>query len=354
MIEKLKKIFLAKHLQDIKFEIQISLIYFVFMVLVFALFRLLFCIVYADVFAGLSFWDKAISFIYGLCFDVSSISMFLGCFIIILFLPFSKKQSFIKACAAMMCVSMLAMLLALSADFFYFTEVKRHMTEDAILAFRDKDFIIKYALRYYWWALSLIFVLTGFALIKSFKSTNKRYSPKLVKLYKSVSVFIVVVLTLGFGIRGTFNLHEMPLHIVDALKFAKKSENIQLVLNGVFTQVHSCCFKGKIDDDKKGTISKNNYSTEQAFKTAGKFLLSDNEFFPEEDKYPLMRQIKTVDKVQNYNIIVVLLESWTPKYIDSFNGNKGYGVTPNFDNIARNGIKFTNAYSPADREPISV
>ncbi|MDR1087474.1 MAG: sulfatase-like hydrolase/transferase, partial [Endomicrobium sp.] len=308
----------------------------------------MFCIVYADAFAGLSFWDKAISFVYGLRFDVSSISMFLGCFIIILFLPFFKKQSFIKICVAMMCVSMLIMMLALSTDFFYFPEVKRHMTEDILLAFRDKDFIIKYALRYYWWALSLIFILTGFALIKSFKSINKHYNPKPTKLYKSVGVFITVVLMIVLGIRGTFNFHEMPLSVVNAFLFSKKSNDVQLILNAVFTQVHFCFLKGKIDDDKKGVIS-NNYFVERAFKNAQQFLLSDNEAFPQEDKYPLMRQIKTVKKRPNYNIIVILLESWTPKYIDSFNGNKGYDVTPNFDNIARNGVKFINAYSVGPR-----
>lgn len=226
MIGELKKIFLMKHSQDINFEIRISLIYFISMILLFSLFRLLFCIVYADVFAGLSFWDKAISLVYGLRFDVSSISMFLGCFIIILFLPFFKKQSFIKVCVAMMCVSMLMMMLALSADFFYFPEVKRHMTEDVLLAFRDKDFIIKYALRYYWWALSLIFVLTGFVLIKSFKSINKHYNPKPTKLYKSVGVFIAVVLMIVLGIRGTFYFHEMPLSVSDAFLFSKKANDM--------------------------------------------------------------------------------------------------------------------------------
>jgi hypothetical protein len=118
----LRKIFLAKCLQDIKFEIRISLIYFVSMVLIFSLFRLLFCVVYAEAFARLSFLDKAISFVYGLRFDLAMISLFLGCFIIILFLPVSKKQIFIKVCTTMMCVSIVVMLLALSADFFYFPE----------------------------------------------------------------------------------------------------------------------------------------------------------------------------------------------------------------------------------------
>jgi predicted membrane protein len=88
----------------------------------------------------------------------------------------------------MMCVSMVAMLLVLSADFFYFPEVKRHMTEDAILAFRDKDFIIKYVLRYYWWALGLIFILLSFMITKSFKSIDERYNPKPVSMVKSIGI----------------------------------------------------------------------------------------------------------------------------------------------------------------------
>jgi hypothetical protein len=174
------------------------------MVLIFSLFRFLLIVSYPSIFSGLSFWDKAISFVYGLRFDIAMISLFLGCFIIILFFPFSKKQIFIKVCATMMCVSTLIMLLGLSADLFYFPEVKRHMTEDAILAFRDKDFIIKYVLRYYWWALGLIFILLSFTIAKSFKSIDKRYNPKPVSLYRSVGVFIIVALISYFWKKRKF------------------------------------------------------------------------------------------------------------------------------------------------------
>jgi len=43
-----------------------------------------------------------------------------------------------------------------------------------------------------------------------------------------------------------------------------------------------------------------------------------------------------------------LLESWTPEYIDSFS-DKNFAVTPNFDSIANNGLKFTNFYANGDR-----
>jgi phosphoglycerol transferase MdoB-like AlkP superfamily enzyme len=346
VIEKIKRIFLVKHLDDIKFEIRISLIYFVSMVLIFSLFRLLFCVVYAEAFAGLSFLDKAISFVYGLRFDLAMISLFLGFFIIILFLPVSKNQIFIKVCTTMMCVSMVAVLLILSTDFFYFPEVKRHMTEDAILAFRDKDFIIKYVLRYYWWALGLIFILLSFMITKSFKSIDKRYNPKPVNLCRSVGVFIIVVLMVVLGRRGNFS--RMPLNLIDAYKIPKKPENIQLILNGVFTQYYF--IKGT--NDTKNVIN-SNYPVEQALKNTSKILLSKNEIFTDE-KYPIMRRLKMAGKSLNYNIVVFLLESWTPQYIDSFNGNVGYKATPVFDKIANNGIKFVNAYSTGPRSQFGL
>ncbi|MDR2351471.1 MAG: sulfatase-like hydrolase/transferase, partial [Endomicrobium sp.] len=316
------------------------------MVLIFSLFRLLFCVVYADAFAGLSFLDKAVSFVYGLRFDLAMISLFLGGFIIILFLPISKKQIFIKICATMMCVSMLTMLLGLTADFFYFPEVKRHMTEDVILAFRDKDFIIKYVLRYYWWALGLILVLLIFTITKSFRSIDKNYNPKPVSLHRSAGFFIVVVLIVLFGRRE--NLSGMPLNLIDAYKISRKQENIQLILNGIFTQYYF--LKGT--NDTKGLIN-SNYPMKQALKNTRKILLNKNEIFVDE-KYPIMRCLKIVEKKSNYNIVVFLLESWTPQYIDSFNGNVGYGVTPVFDKIADNGIKFVNAYSAGPRSQFGL
>jgi hypothetical protein len=215
------------------------------------------------------------------------------------------------------------------------------MTEDVILAFRDKDFIIKYVLRYYWWAVGLIFILLSFMITKNFKSIDKCYNPKPVSLYRSVGVFIIVVLMVVFGRKENFS--GMPLNLIDASKIPRKPENIQLILNGIFMQYYF--LKGT--NDTKGVIS-NNYSQEQAFKNARQFLLSENEIFTDE-KYPIMRRLKIVGKNSNYNIVVLLLESWTPQYIDSFNGNVGYGVTPVFDKIANNGIKFVNAYSTGPR-----
>ncbi|MDR2428168.1 MAG: LTA synthase family protein [Endomicrobium sp.] len=234
-------------------------------------------------------------------------------------------------------------VLMLSADFFYFPEVRRHMTEDIILAWRDKDFIITYIIKNYLWILILICVLSIYFTKKIFKFIDRQYSPKYMNLFKQISILFVVIVIVVLGIRSNFYFKERPLNLTNAYRLLKKTENIQLILNGVFTQYHSLVY----EDKEKGVIN-NGYPLDQGLKNARNFLLSDNEIFSNEE-YPLMRCLKNTKKTSNYNVVIILLESWTPKYIDSFNGNIGYGVTPAFDKIAEGGIKFVNAYSAGSR-----
>ncbi len=48
-----------------------------------------------------------------------------------------------------MTVSTTVEVLILSDDFFYFSEVTRHMLEELIAALEDKEFGIRYSLRHY-------------------------------------------------------------------------------------------------------------------------------------------------------------------------------------------------------------
>jgi len=338
------KIFFYKYPQDYVIKIQIAFFSIITMALIFALFRFLICITYSDVFAALTFADKAISFLYGLRFDLAAISMLIGGFIILMFLPYPDSKKFLKFCAALILVSFLLTVILLSADFFYFKEVKRHMTEDLILAWRDKEFIIKYVVRYYWHILILIFALFFIAVKKCFKIIDKRYNARPVNLFKGIGIFLAVICVIVLLRRE--NLSGMPINLLDAYKIPKSSENIQLILNGVFVQYYY--LKGT--NDTKGVVI-NHFPYDAAIKNTQKFLLAQDEFISNE-QYPLMRQLKERKETPKYNVVVFLLESWTPKYIDSFNENASeakYNVTPNFDNIASEGIKFNNAFATGNR-----
>ncbi|GHT51668.1 hypothetical protein AGMMS49990_06450 [Endomicrobiia bacterium] len=89
---KIKKILSSKYENNLRLKIQISLFYVVLLLVIFSLFRLLFCIVYRDAFASLLLLEKAKAFAYGLRFDISTIGVFVGFFIALMFLPISKKQ----------------------------------------------------------------------------------------------------------------------------------------------------------------------------------------------------------------------------------------------------------------------
>jgi phosphoglycerol transferase MdoB-like AlkP superfamily enzyme len=54
------------------------------------------------------------------------------------------------------------------------------------------------------------------------------------------------------------------------------------------------------------------------------------------------------DKPTGYNVVFILMESWNLDIIDSF-GHNGYGVTPYFDALAKDGLKFTRFYAAGQR-----
>jgi phosphoglycerol transferase MdoB-like AlkP superfamily enzyme len=334
--------------QDIKQKIKIALSVLFLTLGMFALFRFLLIVSYPSMFSELSFWDKAVSFLYGLRFDIATLCMFQGPFIILLFLPFGGGKIEILISSILLSLVSFLMILMLSADFFYYEQVSRHMTEDLFLAWRDKEFIIGYIFKHYLLVLLLILGLSFFSGIKLIKFIRKHYNPKPVSMFKSIGIFLLVIFLVLLGRRGSFNFSGMPLNLVDAYKIQKRPENIQLILNGIFTQYYF--LKGT--NDTKSVIN-STYPVEQALKNTRKILLSKNEIFIDE-KYPIMRCLKIVEKNSNYNIVVFLLESWTPQYIDSFNGNVGYGATPVFDKIANNGIKFVNAYSTGPRSQFGL
>lgn len=57
-----------------------------------------------------------------------------------------------------------------------------------------------------------------------------------------------------------------------------------------------------------------------------------------------VNQLLSVDKP---NVLFIILESYTAKFVESLGGEKG--VTPNLDKLAAEGINFTNIYSAGER-----
>ncbi|OKL41462.1 LTA synthase family protein [Pontibacter flavimaris] len=79
-------------------------------------------------------------------------------------------------------------------------------------------------------------------------------------------------------------------------------------------------------------------------------------YMPEEEAQALVRELyaavatdsaEQLLRVQQPNVLFIILESYTAKFVGSLGGEKG--VTPNLDKLAAEGINFTNIYASGDR-----
>lgn len=83
---------------------------------------------------------------------------------------------------------------------FYFPEVKRHITEELVLAWIERNFIIRYAISNYWWVLLVVFVLM-FLTIKywfyssPFKKITEIFFNQKSSIFIGVALLVVIYAT---------------------------------------------------------------------------------------------------------------------------------------------------------------
>ncbi len=327
--------------QDFKAKgVFLSLI-FLITLFCYLLFRYLILNFYSEIFSSLNHTEILLSFIYGIRFDLSIISLFyITPFMLFLFpIKSAKWNSFLIFIILFLFVVQVIILIS---DFIYFPEAKRHIADELSTIWNERKFIFDFIMDKY--LLLLILILTVFCFVNIFtiKLFNKKSNFIKTSLIKNTIVFLSVFMVLFFIFRG--KISGKPLNITDIYKISKSIPQATLSLNPVFTSVHTL--------RKKETSLKNDFSVEDAFEISKKLLISSEESFID-SKYPLIRKIENNRKENLYNIFIVLLESWSPKYIDGYSGNS-FGVTPNMDKIIEDSIVFTNAYSAGTRSIFGI
>jgi phosphoglycerol transferase MdoB-like AlkP superfamily enzyme len=171
----------------------------------------------------------------------------------------------------------------------------------------------------------------------SFKIIGKYCVLPSRKIIFNAVTLVIIIVSIIIAARG--GLQERILSIGDAYKAGRVSGDLKL--NGVFTSLIS--IRSRTDGNKI------NISYGDALKTVRENLIDANEeVFPDEN-YPLMRQrVKFNVNAKNYNVVFILLESWQKEYIDSLSGSN-YGVTPNFDELAKEAIVYDRFYANGQR-----
>ncbi len=295
--------------------------------LVFGLFRVLLLWIYPEQFDGLALPAVALAFVYGMRFDASTIVVVFIVPLLLMNLPlrFAQRAGWFNLFAWLLYGMMLVMVGVLVSDLIYFGFVSRHLGNEIMLLRNDGGFVFDMAFGSYKWMVLAFIVGAALLLVVWRKVLTSKLAPARFMALK------YLVLLLGLIIIGRGGVINKPISVIDAFTTGETSFG-NLVLNGVFTAAHA---------------SNNSKSVNHHFAPLADALRSvHGAVAPLDADFPMLKRYPA--HKTNANIVFVMLESWDPKYIDSF-GAEHLKLTPNFDALAAQGLKFDNFYAAGQR-----
>mgnify|MGYP003322701767 FL=1 len=314
-------------LKKIKFVFQEVLRLFLIFVLVFQIFRIAIYYSYRDLFNNLDFLKLTESLFLGLRFDLSSTSILLFIPIVILIFPLriTGHLFFRRFVVSVIYLELVAMIIFLTSDYMYFSFVKRHITNELLFLLNDSEYLMtEVSVK----LLPIIFLLVLTVLF--YPLFLKATCPKKPEVQRSILSFVLILLVLIVVGRGGFQ--RKPIAVIDAYQYGSASQG-HLILNGIFTASHFSISSKFIE------------------RTAGEEkLYLDTLDLPVSTTpdYPLERINVQSGMSPKKNVVMIMIESLSFKYIDYLSG-QNYGVTPNIDRFASNGLVFENFFANGQR-----
>lgn len=291
---------------------------------------------YIDDFSNLTTGEFYASLLMGIRVDMITIFTFSSLFILTLL--FIKKSKY-RAKVALLWATLLNIIFILSfSDVLYYDYIHRHISNEIFNLSDDMDIIFGMA-----FGSMLPFTLGAILISISFLYlVFKFFSSELgsfISGKKLLILTIVTILVLFIGIRNSFAGKSFGSS--DAYAVNKVSSG-NLALNGFFTIYRTA----------KKTAKHNLVDFDEAVKTTQDALNTPNAPFRDKE-YPLLRKYSKKDKEQ-YNVVIVLLESFGAEHIDGFTKYKELNVTPYFKRLSNEGLKFTNFYSNGYRSIFGI
>jgi len=279
-----------------------------------------YCLNY-ETFDGLGLLDVAKAFAAGLRFDIAAASMFLAAPFLLMNLParFALSRRWFHSWAWVACAVACAMALLLVADINFFAYTGRHMSNDLVVL-QEKTTVTEmgnHALA------TTIALLTVAGICLAWRGVLR--TPLADAELRPIP-FVILAFLLLLGVRGHLSKGR-PMSVVDAFRGGSTAQG-NLTINGVFSTA-----KGVFS--ARGGV-KRKLSPEEAMKRVRTLQLGSDPEFPFTSAYdgPALAR----------NLVIVMLESWAPKYLGSF-GGEPQGITPCFDALAKKGQLFRRFYA---------
>lgn len=297
--------------------------------MLFAVVRVALYGVYRDYFADASLWTAMWQ---GTRFDARLVVLALSPFLLVLVLPFGKLNSarWRQVCA-WACAGVLFALLGLAvADIAYFGEVQRHIGGELLNIGGDMGFIVETALGTRW-----AYTLGGVVLLACAGWAWHRWvmpatAPVSASMGQRGVMAFATLLLLVFLARGMV-LTGKPLNTVDAFNGTGQAQ-ANLTLNGVWVT-----WQAVRQRSHQQPLDYVDNATAQQWA----------------QRYPQPFAYSSHTKASGKNVVFILLESWSYRYIDALSGNH-YGVTPYVDSLVGKSQVWDNFYAVGQRSILGI
>lgn len=322
-----------------KFPSQFKLIfvYVLFFFAILTLYRFTFLGVYFYRLEDIKTSEMLRALLLGVRFDLATISMVLGLFAVLSAVPYLNRYSYYRFFWGYTPIILsLWMISHLVADIIYYENANKHIGyEGFVFLGKDLGVLLKSAFEQNpFLSIGTLFFLAVFLPVSTW--IFKKFNPyKYVELsWKQELIQLVLILAVVIiGIRG--GLQTSPIRATNAIVSGNTFAN-NLALNGVFTSVmdmKSQSIPGFLRMDSKEYIE----VVRKEISYEGAEFISN--------RYPLLRVQKETNKGTPPNIVLILLENWTGKFIRPISDGlvDGKEVAPNFNQLIKKG-KFFNHF----------
>lgn len=269
------------------------------------------------------------------------VGIFVGVVAILMLLPFRLKhhRAWMSIWTWTNFLLLALFLLLLAGDVVYFGFVHRHAGPEIMALGGDVGLMVDMALGSYWWAL-LLFVAGGVGLFFLWRRLFRHADAEVGRFLPRLAILMIALLSITLLIRG--GLGRKPLDIVDAFVEGRPSA-AYLSLNGPFTMGRALLNTHKVKTDF--------FAWDEAVRRTQELVLAPGERLLAGNDYPLLRA-RTTTIARKPNVVVLMLESWDAAHVDALRHSmslKPFGVTPNFDALAHQGLLFTRFYANGER-----
>jgi len=309
--------------------------------LIFFLARVGLFLVYLEDFHDLTLFEVLRAFARGLLFDASIITLVTGGPLLLMLLPFrlAHHRHWLSFWTWANFVLLALFLLLLAGDIVYFGFVHRHAGPEIIALGGDVDLMLDMAIGSYWWAL-LLFLAACVGLFFLWRRLFRHADAEVGRFLPRLAILLIALLSVAMLIRG--GLGRKPLDIVDAFVEGRPSA-AYLSLNGPFAMSRALLNTHNVKTDF--------FAWDEAVRRTQEQVLAPGERLLAGDEYPLLRA-RTTTTARKPNVVVLMLESWDAAHVDTLRRAMNldpFGVTPNFDALARQGLLFTRFYANGER-----